>query len=67
LLDKIDQSVKASRDLLLGVFHDNPKELTQWGFNVSDTARAAAKKKEQFVRKVKSTFPKFLNVGKVDD
>ena len=46
LLDKIDPSVKATRDLLLGVFRDNPKELSQWGFDVSDSPRAAAKKKE---------------------
>lgn len=44
LLDEITESVKSSRDLLLGVFHDNPKELSQWGFDVSDSAKAAAKK-----------------------
>jgi len=44
LLAEIDNSVKASRDLLLGVYHDNPKELSQWGFDVSDTVRTAAKK-----------------------
>jgi hypothetical protein len=44
LLDEIDLSIKSSRDLLLGVYHDNPKELNQWGFDVSDTARATPKK-----------------------
>ena len=43
LLAEIDQSVKSSRDLLLGVFRDNPKELNQWGFDVTDTVRAAKK------------------------
>ena len=41
---EIDESVKSSRDLLLGIFRDNPKELSQWGFDVSDSPKAAAKK-----------------------
>jgi hypothetical protein len=44
ITDKIDISLKSSRDLLLSIFHDNPKELSNWGFDVSDTPRAAAKK-----------------------
>jgi hypothetical protein len=44
LLTEIDESIKSSRDLLLGIFHDNPKELSQWGFDVSDSPKAAAKK-----------------------
>lgn len=44
LLDEVTESVKSSRDLLLGVFHDNPKELSQWGFDVSDTPKATVKK-----------------------
>lgn len=44
LMAEIDNSVKATRDLLLGVYRDNPKELSQWGFDVSDTPKAAAKK-----------------------
>ena len=44
LLSEIDESIKSSRDLLLGIFRDNPKELSQWGFDVSDTPKAAAKK-----------------------
>lgn len=38
---EVDESIKASRDLLLGIYRDNPKELSQWGFNVSDTPRAS--------------------------
>ena len=44
LMAEIDNSVKATRDLLLGVYRDNPKELSQWGFDVSDTPKAAVKK-----------------------
>ena len=44
LLAEIDNSVKATHDLLLGVYRDNPKELSQWGFDVSDTPKAAVKK-----------------------
>jgi len=40
LLAEIDQSVKASRDLLLAVYRDNPKILGEWGFEVDDSARA---------------------------
>ena len=43
LVAEIDESVKASRDLLLGVYRDNPKQLGQWGFEVNDTAKAAKK------------------------
>jgi hypothetical protein len=44
IVDEIDLSIKSSRDLLLGIYHDNPKELTQWGFDVSDSPKAAPKK-----------------------
>jgi len=44
LCGEIDNSVKATRDLLLGIYRDNPKELSQWGFDVSDSPKAAAKK-----------------------
>ena len=46
LLAEIDISVKSSRDLLLGVYRDNPKEMGQWGFVVDDSVRPAAKKTE---------------------
>jgi hypothetical protein len=41
---EITESLKATRDLLLGIYRDNPKELGQWGFEVDDSARAAKKK-----------------------
>lgn len=44
LVAEIDVSVKASRDLLLSIFRDNPKDLGQWGFEVDDSVRAAVKK-----------------------
>jgi hypothetical protein len=43
---ELDESIKASRDLLLGIYRDNPKELLQWGFSVSDTPKAAKKPDE---------------------
>ena len=43
LLSGITESVKASRDLLLGVYRENPKMLGEYGFQVDDTARAAKK------------------------
>lgn len=45
-LEEIDESLKSSRDLLLGVYRDNPKDLGQWGFDVSDAVKAPAKKAE---------------------
>lgn len=44
LLSELDESIKSTRDLLLGIYRDNPKELGQWGFEVDDSVRAAAKK-----------------------
>jgi hypothetical protein len=43
LLGEITESVKASRDLLLGVYRDTPKTLGEYGFEVDDSARAARK------------------------
>ena len=43
LVAEIDQSVKSSRDLLLGIYRDNPKQLGQWGFEVDDSPRATKK------------------------
>jgi hypothetical protein len=40
----IKESVLASRDVLLGVYRETPKVLGEYGFEVDDTARAAAKK-----------------------
>jgi hypothetical protein len=43
LLSSITESVKASRDLLLGVYRETPKALCEYGFEVDDSARAAKK------------------------
>jgi hypothetical protein len=43
LLNEITESVKASRDLLLGVYRETPKALGEYGFEVDDSARAARK------------------------
>jgi hypothetical protein len=43
LLGEITESVKASRDLLQGVYRDTPKTLGEYGFEVDDSARAARK------------------------
>lgn len=40
LVSPIDQTVKASRDLLLGKFKLNPKKLGDWGFVVDDSPKA---------------------------
>ena len=44
LLAGITESVKASRDVLLGVYRETPKTLGEYGFQVDDTARASKKK-----------------------
>jgi hypothetical protein len=41
LLSEISESVKASRDLLLGAYRQTPKVLGEYGFEVDDSARAA--------------------------
>jgi hypothetical protein len=43
LLGEITESVKASRDLLLGVYRETPKTLGEYGFEVDDSVRAAKK------------------------
>ena len=43
MLTEITESVKASRDLLLGVYRETPKSLGEFGFEVDDSARAAKK------------------------
>lgn len=43
MLGEITESVKASRDLLLGVYRETPKTLGEYGFEVNDSARAAKK------------------------
>ena len=46
LLNGITESVKASRDLLLGVYRETPKALGEYGFEVNDSVRASKKKSE---------------------
>lgn len=43
MLAGITESVKASRDLLLGVYRETPKSLGEFGFEVDDSARATKK------------------------
>ena len=35
LLVDVKESVKASRDVLLGIYRENPRELGEWGFEVN--------------------------------
>ena len=46
LLAKIDESIKSSRDLLLGVHRENPKSLGRWGFEVHDSPKTSRETKE---------------------
>ena len=39
MLKQIDDTVKASRDLLLGIYRGGPKKLGEWGFEVDDSPR----------------------------
>ena len=47
LLLKIDDALKSSRNLLMGVYRSEPKKLGEWGFEVDDTPRPAKAKKPQ--------------------
>ena len=44
MLSEITESVKGSRDLLLGVYRETPKSLGEYGYEVNDSVRT--KKKE---------------------
>lgn len=46
LVAKIDESIKSSRDLLLGVHRKLPKSLSQWGFEVDDSPKSSKKTKK---------------------
>ena len=46
LVAKIDESIKSSRDLLLGVHRKLPKSLSQWGFEVDDSPKSSTKAKK---------------------
>jgi hypothetical protein len=37
LLDPIKESVRASRDVLLGIYRDNPRVLGDWGYEVNSS------------------------------
>lgn len=39
LITEIDHSVKASRDILTGVYRENLKQLGEWGFEVNSSVR----------------------------
>lgn len=47
LLNDIIKTVRASRDLLLGINNDNPKQLLDWGFEVNDSPHRKKKKEAQ--------------------
>jgi hypothetical protein len=40
LFKKIDETVKASRDVLTGIYRKNMKRMTDWGFQVDDSPRS---------------------------
>ncbi len=42
-LKQIDGSIKASRDLLMGVYRETPKKMGDWGFDIDDSVRRAKK------------------------
>lgn len=44
ILSPIGESVRSSRDVLLGVYRETPKALGEFGFDVVDSARAAKAK-----------------------
>jgi len=43
LIAELNDSVKASRDLLIGVYRETPKTLGDFGFVVDDSVRAKVK------------------------
>ena len=44
LMPDIENSVKGSRDVLQGAYRETPRTLTQFGFEVIESARSVAKK-----------------------
>ena len=44
LLPDIENSVKGSRDVLEGVYRETPRTLAQFGFDITESVRATAKK-----------------------
>jgi hypothetical protein len=57
-LSVIEKSVKASRDILLGAYSNNPRKLSEWGFKTSIALNSTASSK-----KVKVDIPR--NAGEV--
>ncbi|WP_255050158.1 hypothetical protein [Lacihabitans sp. CS3-21] len=51
MLKSIGETIKATRDLLLGVYRTQPKRLGEWGFTVSDGP----------AKSLKSSIPKEVN------
>lgn len=47
LIPDLENSVKASRDLLMGVYRETPRTLSQFGFNIFESGHSAAKKAEK--------------------
>jgi cell division protein ZapA (FtsZ GTPase activity inhibitor) len=47
LLSGIKESVKASRDILQGVYRENQKTLGDFGFNIDDTPKNETLKKQK--------------------
>jgi hypothetical protein len=47
LLLGIDKAVKASRDVLSGIYHANMKRLTDWGFIVTESPKSSSDKEEE--------------------
>ncbi len=45
MLTPIGETVKASRDVLLGIYRETPKALGEFGFDVVDSARGGKAKK----------------------
>lgn len=43
LIDQIDDSVKGSRDILMGIYRENPKELGNWGYEVNASVSKSKK------------------------
>jgi hypothetical protein len=39
LLIPIKESIRSSRDVLLGIYRENPRELGEWGFEVNSSVR----------------------------
>lgn len=47
LLPGIIKAVRASRDVLTGVNHDNMKRMSEWGFTVIESAKPSSKPSEE--------------------